>query len=169
MFILIKTGPASDSEISVGLIKKSYRSSVFFLLIHLWRTIRLNKYRSTLNFQSINDGPHDFFLFNLSKKKHDSCLFVEKTVLTIFLFFFSCSRTKKIKILTENHKEGVFWEKNIKISSRLEPIKPQCSAGPGYKSFYWCVVVFKNFTNFEETFIHYLVFLRYSVYTLVMT
>ena len=39
-----------------------------------------------------------------------------------FLFVFSCSRTKKITILTENHKRGVRSEKIIKISSRLEPI-----------------------------------------------
>ena len=46
-----------------------------------------------------------------------------------FLFVFSFSRTKKIIILTENHKEEYVGKKIIKISSRLKPIKPQCSAG----------------------------------------
>ena len=52
-----------------------------------------------------------------------------------FLFVVSYSRTNQIKILTENHKGGVRSEKNYKKSSRFQPIKSQCSAGPGSDKF----------------------------------
>ena len=77
-----------------------------------------------------NQGPHDFILLYLSIKKHHSCLFVEKTVLKIFYLYFLVQEQRKLKLSQKIIREEYVGEKKIKISSRPQVIKPQCSAGP---------------------------------------
>ena len=75
-----------------------------------------------------------FIFYNLSIQNHHSYLFVEKIVSTIFfnLFFLVVQEQRKLKFSSKT-KRGQYVGENIKILRRLEPIKPQCSAGPAVK------------------------------------
>ena len=85
---------------------------------------------STLIIQSINHGQHDFILFDLSIKKNHAMSFRrENSSNDFFNSSFLVQEQRKIKFSPKIIRRRML-EKNIKISSKLEPIKPQCSAGP---------------------------------------